>query len=161
MIEEKLAMDPNSINEPINFLITALTLGLSAGLQPTAEQVIKDAYNGFKSIIQTKFDINLNNLEKKPKSESQLEAVKEALMESKADEDLELIDKARELIEAVKSKSPSNGVGVDFSELNTSYLHIRKLNADKVGLKVDKANIKEGITIDEINVGNNDPKEQR
>jgi len=154
-------MDLNTISDPINFLITALTLGLSAGLQPTAEQVIKDGYNGFKNIIETRFGISLSNLEKRPNSESQLGAVKEALIESKADEDSELIDKAKELIEAVKSRSPSNGIGVDFSQLETSYLHIKKLNAGKVGLRVDKANIKEGITIDEINVGNNDPKEQR
>ena len=41
--------------DPISIIITALALGAAAGLKPTAEIAIKDAYAGLKKIIQDKY----------------------------------------------------------------------------------------------------------
>jgi hypothetical protein len=38
--------------DPITIIVTALALGAAAGLKPTAEQAVQDAYAGVKRLIQ-------------------------------------------------------------------------------------------------------------
>ena len=51
-------MDPT-----ITIIVTALVAGAAAGLKPTAEKAIKDAYAGIKALIQRKYgDVGLVGL---------------------------------------------------------------------------------------------------
>lgn len=90
--------------DPITLITTALTLGIVAGLKPAAEQAVKDAYLGLKTLIQDKYKINLNNLEKKPESEVQVAAVAEQLVDAGADKDTEIIEIAQALVEQIKKQ---------------------------------------------------------
>ena len=38
--------------DPVTIIVSALVAGAAAGLQPTAEQAIKDAYNGIKALMR-------------------------------------------------------------------------------------------------------------
>ncbi|SRR6266566_5203509 len=41
--------------DPITLIVTALTAGASAALKGAAEQAVKDAYGGLKSLLKRKF----------------------------------------------------------------------------------------------------------
>jgi hypothetical protein len=57
--------------DPITIIVTALAAGAAAGLKPTAEQAIKDAYAGIKVLMLRKYEtLSLEALEQKPDSET-------------------------------------------------------------------------------------------
>ena len=54
---------------PITLITTALVFGIVAGVKPTAEQAIKDMYEGLKTLIIDRYKISLSGLENKPEFE--------------------------------------------------------------------------------------------
>jgi hypothetical protein len=46
--------------EPVSLIVTSLALGAAAGLKPTAEQAIKDAYGALKSLIHCSLSKEVN-----------------------------------------------------------------------------------------------------
>lgn len=90
--------------EPIGIIMTALTLGIAAGLKPSAEQAVKDAYRGLKQLTEGRYGVSLSNLENTPESKAQQAAVEESLAKADdIDQDGELLDKAKMLIDLVKA----------------------------------------------------------
>lgn len=89
--------------EPITTtIVAALAAGAAAAAKDTAGSAIKDAYAGLKKLIQGRFagkpsaDVVLAEHEKKP--ETWKEPLKEALAETGADKDQEIVQQARMLI---------------------------------------------------------------
>ena len=55
--------------DPITIILTALVVGAAAGLKPTAEKAVKDAYAGIKSLIKRKYgQVKVDILESDPAS---------------------------------------------------------------------------------------------
>lgn len=106
--------------DPVTLITTALTLGIVAGLKTTAEQVVKDAYLGLKTLIQDRYKINLNNLEKKPDSEVQVAAIAEQLVDAGADKDREIINIAQMLVEQIKKQDDG------FEQLDRIQVNLKK-----------------------------------
>jgi hypothetical protein len=53
--------------DPVTLIVAALAAGAAAGLKPTAEQAVKDAYAGVKAFILNKYpSLSLEPLEQKP-----------------------------------------------------------------------------------------------
>jgi hypothetical protein len=72
--------------DPISLVVSTLAAGALAALKPTAEQAVKDAYGGLKSLIQRRYgSVDLSQIEKKPKSSSKQESVAEDLREAGAE----------------------------------------------------------------------------
>ncbi len=93
--------------DPITIIVTALALGAGAGLKPTAEQAIKDAYTGFKTLVLRKYgDIGLDALEKKPGSQAKKDSIAEDLADANADQDTELVQQAQAVIRVVEEHAP-------------------------------------------------------
>jgi hypothetical protein len=142
--------------DPITIIGAALTLGIAAGLKSTAEQAIKDAYTSLKQLVERRYNISLSQLEKKPESPTQLEAVKEALVDAKANQDAELLDKANALIVLIKQQSPETAktVGVDFDEVEAGYIKAKKivLEGNVEAIKFHKVKTPGGIDIEDVNV---------
>lgn len=66
--------------DPITMIVSAIALGAAAGLKPTAEQAVKDAYAGLKALIQLKYaNVSLAPLEEAPESEARRAVVEEDL----------------------------------------------------------------------------------
>lgn len=147
--------------EPITIIISALVLGTATGLKSVSETGVKEAYQEIKKIIQGKYDINLSGLEKKPDSNAQREAVKENLVESKANEDEDLLDKAKNLIDLIKKNQPElvEAKGLDLGEVEAEYLKAKKIIAEgnSTAVKMDKVKILRGIELEDIQV-KTDPK---
>ena len=97
--------------EPITTtILAALAAGAAAAAKDTAGSAIKDAYQGLKSLIQRRFagkpsaDVALVEHEKKP--ETWKEPLKEALTESGADKDQEIVQQAQMLLKLLGDAKP-------------------------------------------------------
>ena len=118
----------------VGLIVSALVSGAVAGLKPTAEKAVTDAYEGFKGFLQGRFaSVNVASLEKKPGSEIQQAAVSESLADSGADRDEEVLRKAQELIQLIQDKAPAAAAeaGITVEKLRSlSSVSIRDLVAE-------------------------------
>jgi hypothetical protein len=86
-------------------IIAALTAGVVTSAGKLGESILVDAYDGLKSLIKQKFgeDSNMSkaikDLEQKPESSGRRETLKEEIKDVKADEDPEIIQAARNLLD--------------------------------------------------------------
>ncbi len=146
--------------DPITIIVSSLALGIAAGIKPTAEQAIKDAYQGLKELLQKRYEISLENWEKKPESNAQKAAISEALAENKVGEDAEVVEKAGILAETVEKSSPeiAQTIGVNLIGVKAGIATFRNIRAshDSIGVKA------EGGTFDRLEFGDvetdNNPK---
>lgn len=150
--------------EPITFILTAVTLGVAAGLKPTAEQAIKDAYTGLKTLIQDRYEVNLSGLEKKPKSKAQITAVEESLKDVEADKDAELLNKAKELLDTIKRYDADIATtkAIDFDNIEAGYVKVKKILAEGTSeaVRMKGVKVKDGIEVEDVTAVS-DPKVQR
>ena len=139
--------------EPVTTLIvTAAALGAAAGLKPTAEQAVKDAYMGFKKVITDHYgdyrDLldSLEFLGKKPEDANRQAAFKDELTNVEATNDPALIKAAKEVHTAVEIHNPDIpiAIGMDIEILNAAVLEAENILAGKSGtaVRVGKADIK-------------------
>lgn len=152
-----------TIMEPISFIVTALTLGIAAGLKPTATQAVQDAYAGLKSLIQRKFEnVPLDLLEAKPDNVTRQKVVAEELETAGAGQDKEILQQAQTLVEIVEKVDPdaATTIGVDLAHIKGSSLQISEIIAQgsgqgKVkGVSVENAEIAGDITISKVTASN-------
>lgn len=97
--------------EPITFIIGALTAGATVAAKETANQVVKDAYAGLKTLILRRFaekktaegEMALKKYEEKP---AVWEApLKDALVETGTDQAGEILEAAKALKHALEKTS--------------------------------------------------------
>jgi hypothetical protein len=104
--------------DPLTVVTTALSLGAIAGAKSTAEQVMKDAYSAFKSLLLRKFGQKsdtasaVEGVEAKPGSEARRSVLKEELSSVGADRDQEVVDRATELLRLLESQRPGVTAGL-------------------------------------------------
>lgn len=137
--------------DPISIVVSALVLGVAAGLKPTAEQAVKDAYQGLKTLIQDRYQIALNALEKRPDSPAQQDALKEQLTDAQVGDDAEVIEKAEAVVDAVEQHAPEvpRSIGVNLIDVKAGIVNFKNISAQNGGIGV---NI-EGGTYNELNFG--------
>ncbi len=99
--------------DSIALILTALGTGAAAGGQAIANEAIKDAYTGLKTLIQRKFTSNpsaelaLTGHETDPTTwEAPL---KKALMQAQIDQDEDVIDAARKVMILVQPQQAAIG----------------------------------------------------
>lgn len=103
--------------EPISVIIAALGAGAIAATKETAGTVVKDAYQGLKSLIKQRFadqgkedDSNIvDKHEKKLDSEAVKALLKEELISLGVDKDAEIIKLAQELLKQEKPEESAAG----------------------------------------------------
>lgn len=142
--------------DPLTIIVTALVTGAVAGLKPTAEQAVKDAYAGLKALIKRRYeDVQLEALEKKPMSEAKQSSVSEDLADSGAGDDRELLDLAKVLLDTIKQheEETASAIGVDFEEIEAAYLKIDEVRATGIGVKVRKGKFSGGIELGPVTAG--------
>jgi hypothetical protein len=99
--------------EPITLIMTALATGLAAGVSAVATETVTDTYRGLKVLIQRKFvgkpeaEIALAKYEEKPQVwEAPL---RDALAETDADKDEEIIQAAQQLMSLLDPEQAAMG----------------------------------------------------
>ncbi|MEP7128521.1 MAG: hypothetical protein ABI729_06625 [Chitinophagales bacterium] len=140
--------------EPLSLIVAALASGAVAGLKPTAEKAVKDAYEGIKAFLKNKFagKVSVDDLEKNPNSESKRGSLKEDLESAGAQEDLELITKAKELIQVVEKHDPAV-YGVYLKEISGKNLDIDTVNVeDGTAVRVDIGTFTDDVKIKNVTV---------
>lgn len=99
--------------DPVSLVISALVAGATAAFKDTAGQAMKDAYGSLKTLLKRKFagkpaaEVALDQHEEKP--EVWKEPLKQALTESGAGEDEEVIKAAQALLKQVDPEGAGNG----------------------------------------------------
>jgi hypothetical protein len=145
--------------DPISVIVAALAAGAAAGVKPTAEQAIKDAYEGLKGFIQRKWgQVNVAQLEANPASEARRTVVKEDLAQTDATKDRDLLALADTLLEAVSRHDPdaAKSVGVRLEDIKSGgALRIRDVTAadGRVDVDIRNADVHDDIDISGIRVG--------
>jgi hypothetical protein len=110
--------------DPISIIVIALATGAAAGLKPTAESAIKDAYEGIKTLIRRRYgrEEEIDLLEKDPASKNRQGILKEELQKTEADKDEELLRQAQALLDAVQKHSPeaARGAAIDLEHIKAA-----------------------------------------
>lgn len=148
--------------DPITIILTALVAGAAAGLKPTAEQVVKDAYEGIKALIKRKYArVSVDNLEDDPASEARKSVVREDLQKANAGDDAELLLQAKAVLDAVREHAPKAAatVGVSIEELEAQSLHVRNIVVETGGgLSLKKVKVVGGVMIEDVRTGGDPSK---
>lgn len=145
--------------EPVTVIVTALALGAASGCKSIAEQVVKDGYEGLKAVIKAKHpQISIDRLEQKPESMAQRAVIEEDISEVGGDKDLEILQKAKVVFEAVE-KLPRDVVlliGVDLENIKGYSLFIEEIVSTGAGVKVKGSDFQGDITIKNVKAGEKD-----
>jgi hypothetical protein len=142
--------------DPISIIVTALVLGAAAGLKPTSEQAVKDAYAGLKALLQRKFArVNVALVEDDPTSQSRQNVVKEDLAKVNADHDAEVIKAAQVLLDTVRDQAPDMAiaVGVNLEDIKAASLRLSDIIATGTGVNVKRAKLSGDIEIRQVRAG--------
>ena len=147
--------------DPITIIVSALALGAAAGLKPTAEQAVKDAYAGIKALIQRKYQqVDVTLVESDPASETLQADVKEDLARANAGQDEELLLQAQTLLDAIQQHAPEAArvTGVNLEDIKGASLRIADIIATGTGVNVRKAEISGDIEIKGVRAGGSEEK---
>lgn len=143
--------------DPVTIMVAALAAGAAAALKPTAEQAIKDAYAGFKALIQRKYGLaSVDALEQKPDSEAKRTSVTEDLTDAGAGDDQELLDQAKALLDAVKAhdQAAAAKININLDEIEAAYLKLKDAAAaGDVNVGVKKGTFSGGIDLEGLTAG--------
>jgi hypothetical protein len=120
--------------DPISIIVMALVTGAAAALKPTAEQTIKDAYAGIKSIILSKYrNVDVTMLETDPANKSRQDVIKQDLEKTDAGQNEKLLRDAQALLNAVQTRAPDvpRAVGIDLKDIKVATsVNVGKLLAE-------------------------------
>jgi len=97
-----------------------VALGAAAGLKPKAEEAVKDAYDGIKTLILRKYgDVGLDAVERKPASKSKKDSLAEDLADAGAADDEELLRQAKALTQLVEEYAPktAGAIGIKLADI--------------------------------------------
>jgi len=142
--------------DPLSIIVTALATGAAAGLKPKAEQAVKDAYEGIKTLIQRKYGtVDLEMLEVDPASKSRQDVVREGLEKDLAGGDAEILGPAKTLLDVIQKQAPeaAEAMGVDLEEIRGASLQIEEILSSGPGVKIKKAEIAGDIKIKGVRAG--------
>lgn len=145
--------------DPITLIVTALATGAVAGLKPTAEKVVKDAYEGLKTLIKNKYERSQKAvpvLEDDPAAEEGQAIVRKRLEEEGAGNDEELLRQAQTVLQAVQERDPEAAAtaGVRIEDLKAgASVSIRDIVSTTGPVEVRRVQADQDITIGGIRVG--------
>lgn len=142
--------------DPITIVVTALAVGAAAGLQDAAAQVVKDAYADLKTLIVRKYGkvtAGVEQLEAMPDSKARRAVVEEDLSTTDAAQDMEILQQAQALLNAVQTHDPeaARTIGVDMEDIKGASLKLADIivrgHGPATGVKVKGADISGDIEI--------------
>lgn len=143
--------------EPVSIIVAALVAGAAAAFKDTAAQAIKDAYAGFKALIQRKYGgVSVDALERKPDSEAKQLSVREDLTDAGAGTDQELLDRAKALLDAVKThdQAAAAQLNINLDEVEAAYFKLKDAAATgDVNVGVKKSTFSGGIDMEGLTAG--------
>ncbi len=122
--------------DPISMLVAALAAGAVAGLKDTATAAVKDAYSGLKKLVTSHYPgVNASGLEKHPDDKSRRNIAAQDLVDAGADKDEGVLQKAKELLELVRTQDPEalRAIGVNLTDAQVGSLDLSGIFATGEG----------------------------
>lgn len=144
--------------DPITLIVTALATGAVAGLKPTAEKVVKDAYEGLKTIIKDKYERSkeaVSVLENDPASKAGKAVVQESLEKDGAGRDEALLRQAQAVLKAIEEREPgaAEAAGVQIEDVKAgASVEIRRIVAEGP-VSVRHIDAQEDVSITDVRAG--------
>lgn len=111
--------------DPLSIIVTSFLAGAAEAIRPTASQAVTDAYAALKGALLRKFGDTapaIQVAEKKPEKESSKDVVKDAIQESKADQDRDILALAQTLAEALKSSGATTTTTTNINTGGGAYI---------------------------------------
>ncbi|MBV8525422.1 MAG: hypothetical protein JOY71_25415, partial [Acetobacteraceae bacterium] len=142
--------------DPISLIVTALALGAGAAIKGIAGDASKDAYQGLKALIKTRYgEVDVEALEGAPDSMNRRSVIEENLRAADASKDRDLLAKAQALLEAIRKEAPAAAavIGVDLMDVEAVSLHLREIVARGTGVKLEKGRFTGDIEISGVQAG--------
>ena len=144
--------------EPISIVMSALVMGAAMGLKSTSEEVIKDAYTGFKKLIQERYaqtKVAIDLIEQDPLSETYRVAAQDLLNKTKIAQDEVILTKALALLDNIHKKMPNafEIVGIDLKDIEGATLNIEGVISENVGVRVKDGKFSKDINIKNVQAG--------
>jgi hypothetical protein len=142
--------------DPITVVVGALAAGALAGLKPTAEAAVKDAYEGLKALIRQRYaTVDVTPVENRPDSEDRRQLVAGELDEVGAGEDEELLDRAKALLELIQRYAPDvpEVVGVIITDMRGANVRIRGVRSRGGGVIVDGVDLEGDLDVQDVVAG--------
>ncbi len=137
------------------------TLAAGALARPDAGPALLDAYVQVKSLLETRYGIDLDGLEKRPDSAARQAVVVEELTDVNAAGDAELLDALDELAAVLAgnqaAQAASQVIGVDLADVRAQFLNVSNVASTGCGVVVDGATIEGGIEISGVHAGYTKP----
>jgi ubiquinone biosynthesis protein UbiJ len=147
--------------DPLSMIVGALVAGAVAKATDVGGQAVQDTYEALKNLIATRFKRAgaLAALEEDPSSETQKEALQAALAKVDVVKDVDVVQKAAALVEAL-NKAPRAelaAVGVRVDQLEAISARFGEVNtpATGTGVHIGTAKLQQDFIVDKI--GNRDP----
>jgi hypothetical protein len=107
--------------DPLSLIFSAIVAGASAALKPTAEQAVKDGYEGLKALIKSRWRrVGVEAIEGNPSAPERQKILKEDLQAAGTLDDREVLAKAQEVLNAVKTHDPkaAEAAGITVRDLD-------------------------------------------
>ena len=142
--------------DPISLIVVALATGAAAGLKPTAEAAIRDAYAGLKRLITDRYrQVDVGPVENRPSSEAKRRSLEEDLRETHAAADPELLREAKALLDLIAERDPSAAttVGVDLENIRAAFVDIESVQSGGTGVRGRGWEIAGGVRIKNVEAG--------
>jgi len=143
--------------DPITLIVTALATGAAAGLKPTAEKAIQEAYEGIKNLIKRKYKrVSVEMLENEPVSKERQKIMKQDLEKTDAGRDEEVLLLAQELLKAIERFDPGSAgaVGVDLKDVEAgASISITDIIASGTGVKAERVKAGGDLKISNVRAG--------
>lgn len=142
--------------DPVSMIVMALVSGAAAALKPTAEAAIKDAYSGIKALIQNKYKkVSVDLIESGLASKARQAVVQEDLEKAGAGQDVDLLQKAKSVLDAVQNSAPevAAAVGVDLEDLKAASASIKKIVAEgpgAVGVRAKRVDVAGEFVVEDV-----------
>ncbi|MEU1525969.1 hypothetical protein ABZ413_27615 [Nocardia rhamnosiphila] len=130
--------------DPVTMVVAALAAGAAAGLSDTSKQVVADAYQGLKRLINGKYNsVDLEIVEAQPGSNSRQAVLFEELENAGAGNDEELIEAAQHLLRIMRAEVPEaiEAVGVKLRGVRAGGVEIYDVTATGNAVAVDGENL--------------------
>lgn len=145
--------------DPVSLIVMAVALGAAAGLKPTAEQAVKDAYAGLKALIVRKYaGANLADVEKKPESKPKQDSLAEDLRDAGAGDDAELIAQAEAVVAAAEASPQAAAVAatlnIKLDDVKAGFFKLKSARvAGDTAFEFKKSELPGGIDLGDLTVG--------
>lgn len=131
-------------------ITAAIAVGAAAGLRDDAAQAVREAYQAVKNLLGSRYPaLDLTPVEEHPSSEANRESLSEDIVHAGADQDVELFEKARLLVDVIQRDDPrsASSIGVDLESIRADFLTIERVEG---GVKARDIKTEGGISIADI-----------